>query len=195
MKRLWQIIGLWVASSLPTLLQAQPFPKATAEQIKAEFNDIHRKLLEMAKDFPSDKYNYRLKPEMRSFGEVIVHVASGVEYAAKAGRGDQVKWDELNAKNYPNKTAAVALLEEIHCGCRCHPHQPADSRFRQNGGALGSGAGTLGRTLRPARGVLPGERTRAAGIASAECGKVTGHLGSPLEHSAWHRPKFTRSLG
>lgn len=110
MKRLGQIIGLWVAGSLLALLQAQPFPKATAEQIKAEFTDMHRKLLAMAKDFPSDKYSYRLKPEMRSFGEVIVHVASGVAYAAKAGRGDQVKWDELNPKDYPNKAAAVALL-------------------------------------------------------------------------------------
>lgn len=112
MKRLGQIIVLWVAGSLLALLQAQPFPKATAEQIKAEFTDIHRKLLEMAKDFPSDKYSYRLKPEMRSFGEVIVHVASGLVYAAKAGRGDQVKWGELNAKDYPNKAAAVALLEK-----------------------------------------------------------------------------------
>jgi hypothetical protein len=49
---------------------------------------------------------------MRSFGEVIVHVASGVVYAAKAGRGEQVKWDELNAKDYPNKAAAVALLQK-----------------------------------------------------------------------------------
>jgi hypothetical protein len=112
MKRLGQIISLWVAASLPAVLQAQPFPKATAEQIKAEFNEIHRKLLEMAKDFPSDKYSYRLKPEMRSFGEVIVHVASGVVYAAKVGRGDHVKWDELNPKDYPNKAAAVALLEK-----------------------------------------------------------------------------------
>jgi hypothetical protein len=110
MKRLGRIIGFSFAGPLLALLQAQPFPKATAEQIKAEFTDIHRKLLEMAKGFPADQYGYRLKPEMRSFGEVIVQVASGVEYAAKAGRGDP-KWDELNPKDYPNKAAAVALLE------------------------------------------------------------------------------------
>lgn len=112
MKRLGQIISLAAASSLLASLQAQPFPKAASEQLKAEFTDVHRKLLEMAKDFPADKYSYRLRPEMRSFGEVIVHVASGVEYAAKAGRGEQVKWDELNPKDYPNKAAAVALLEK-----------------------------------------------------------------------------------
>lgn len=112
MKRFARIAGLWVAGSLLALLQAQPFAKATAEQVKADFADIHRKLLEMAKDFPEDKYSYRLKPEMRSFREVIVHVASGVVYAAKAGRGEPVKWEELNAKDYPNKAAAVALLQK-----------------------------------------------------------------------------------
>jgi len=41
----------------------------------------------MAKDFPEDKYDYKLKPEMRTFGAVIVHVASGNVYAAKAAKG------------------------------------------------------------------------------------------------------------
>jgi hypothetical protein len=53
----------------------------------------------MAKDFPADKYNYSLKPEMRSFGAVIVHIASGNVYAAKAGRGENVNWDELDPRN------------------------------------------------------------------------------------------------
>jgi hypothetical protein len=52
----------------------------------------------MAKDFPADKYNYSLKPEMRSFGAVIVPIVSGNVYAAKAGRGENVNWDELDPK-------------------------------------------------------------------------------------------------
>jgi hypothetical protein len=49
---------------------------------------------------------------MRSFGDVIVHVASGNVYAAKAGRGEKVKWDELDPKNYKTKADIVALLEK-----------------------------------------------------------------------------------
>jgi len=66
----------------------------------------------MAKDFPAEKYNYSLKPEMRSFGAVIVHIASGNLYAAKAGRGENVNWDELDPKNYKTKDEVVALLEK-----------------------------------------------------------------------------------
>ena len=91
------LIAAGVAFS-PLLSQAQQNPPAPEASIKSQFADIHRKLLVMAKDFPAEKYTFRLKPEMRSFGEVIVHVTSGVVYAAKAGRGEKVKWDELNAK-------------------------------------------------------------------------------------------------
>lgn len=66
----------------------------------------------MAKDFPDDKYDFRLKPEMRTFGTVIVHIASGNVYAAKAGRGENVNWDELDPQNYKRKAEVVALLEK-----------------------------------------------------------------------------------
>ena len=82
------------------------------QRMKVQFNDVNRRLLEMAKDWPADKYNFKLKPEMRTFGEVIIHVASGNVFASKAGRGENVKWDETDAKNYPNKAAVVAFLEK-----------------------------------------------------------------------------------
>lgn len=66
----------------------------------------------MVKDFREDNYDFHLKPEMRTFGEVIVHIASGNVNAAKARRGEKVNWDELDAKNYPNKAAVVALMEK-----------------------------------------------------------------------------------
>jgi uncharacterized damage-inducible protein DinB len=80
--------------------------------VRGHFASINRRILEMAKDFPDDKYDYRLKPEMRSFGAVIVHIASGNVYAAKAGRGEKVNWDELDPKDYKTKATVIALLEK-----------------------------------------------------------------------------------
>jgi hypothetical protein len=68
-------------------------PQTPAEELAGAFAYINRQVLDMAKDFPGDKYDYKLRPEMRSFGAVIVHIASGNVYAAKAGRGEKVKWD------------------------------------------------------------------------------------------------------
>ena len=87
-------------------------PRSTAKEIRDQFVDVDRRILDMARDWPADKYDYKLKPEMRTFGAVLVHVASGNVYAAKAGKGEKVKWDELDPKNYPDKKSVVALLEK-----------------------------------------------------------------------------------
>src|ERR1700722_3188515 len=87
-------------------------PATPAKAFTAQFEDVNRRLLDMAKDFPEDKYGYRATKDVRSFREIIVHVASGDAYAAKAGRGEKVKWDEIDPKGYTTKAAAVALLEK-----------------------------------------------------------------------------------
>ena len=87
-------------------------PRSTAEAMRGNFAAVNQHLLEMAKDFPAAKYDYKLKPEMRSFGEVLVHVASGNVYAAKVGNGQKANWDELDAKQYKGKDAIVAMFEK-----------------------------------------------------------------------------------
>jgi hypothetical protein len=94
------------------LAQAQRPAPTTAQSVRGHFAGVDRRVLEMAKDFPADKYDFRLKPEMRSFSELMVHIVSGNIYAAKVGRGEKANWDELNPKDYPNKAAVVALLEK-----------------------------------------------------------------------------------
>jgi hypothetical protein len=89
---------------------AQNPARSTADSVRGHFVSVNRRVLEMAKDFPEEKYDFRLKPEMRSFGAVIVHIASGNVYAAKAGRGENVNWDELDPNNYKTKSEVVALL-------------------------------------------------------------------------------------
>ena len=98
-------MGLWPAS-------AQTAPRSEADQVRGHFRSVNHQVLEMAKDFPEDKYDFKLKPEMRSFGEVLVHVASGNVYAAKAAHGGKANWDELDPKNYKDKAAIVDMLEK-----------------------------------------------------------------------------------
>jgi hypothetical protein len=86
----------------------------------------------MAKDFPADKYDFRLKPEMRSFGEVMVHIASGNIYAAKVGKGEKAKWDELDPKNYATKDAVVALMEKSNADAEAAANALPDEAFTKS---------------------------------------------------------------
>ncbi len=109
MPKLAGYLALLVTSGL---LCAQSKAPTAAETLKQNFDYINQKLLVMAEDFPESKYGYRMKPEMRSFQELIVHVTAGDVYAAKAGRGENVKWDELNPKDYKTKAECVALMRK-----------------------------------------------------------------------------------
>jgi hypothetical protein len=101
---------LLIVASLPTL--SQNAPRTTAQSVRGHFASLNQRILTMAKDFPEDKYDFKLRPEMRTFGAVMVHIASGNVYAAKAGRGENVNWDELDPNDYANKAAVVALMEK-----------------------------------------------------------------------------------
>jgi hypothetical protein len=87
-------------------------PSTPAKSFTGQFEDVNRRLLAMAKDFPEAKYGYRATKDVRAFGEIIVHVSSGNAYAAKAGRGEKANWDEIDPKGYTTKAAIVALLEK-----------------------------------------------------------------------------------
>ena len=106
--RTLKTLALLVALSTLALGQT----RSTAEAMRGNFSAVNQHLLDMAKDFPADKYDFKLKPEMRSFGEVLVHVASGNVYAAKVGNGQKANWDELDAKQYKGKAAIVAMFEK-----------------------------------------------------------------------------------
>lgn len=107
------------------LANAQSKTPAAAEALKQNFDYVNQKVLLMAQDFPEAKYEYKLKPEMRSFREVIVHITSGNVYAAKAGRGEKVKWDELPPTDYKTKAECVALtrkwIDEANAALKASP--------------------------------------------------------------------------
>ena len=107
-----RIMVALVCVLLPAIAQAQAAPATPAQQIQRSFDNVAQRVLTMAKDFPEAKYGFKATPDVRSFHEVIVHVMSGFIYGAKKGRGENVQWDEVDAKLYKNKAEVVAAVEK-----------------------------------------------------------------------------------
>lgn len=107
--------------------------RSTAESLRAHFHDINHKVLAMAKDFPEDKYVYRLRPEMRTFRELIVHIAGGNVYAAKAGKGEKVEWTDLDANTYKTKAEVVAMFEKTMADADQTLQAFSDDELTKNG--------------------------------------------------------------
>jgi hypothetical protein len=112
MTRLTGYVVVFLAGAGLAFGQAKP--TTAADQLKQNFEYINQKILEMAEDFPADKYDYRLNPEMRTFGAVIVHVASGNIFAGMAGKGEKARWSEQerDPAKYGTKAECVSLLKQ-----------------------------------------------------------------------------------
>jgi uncharacterized damage-inducible protein DinB len=128
---LFSTSALLLAAATSLLAQAPKQPPSPAQGIRNQFGYINQKILEMAKDFPEDKYEYKLKPEMRSFRELIVHILSGNVYATKIGKGEKAQWDEVDAKLYPSKATAVAAMEKSITESTAVLKGLSDDRFKE----------------------------------------------------------------
>jgi hypothetical protein len=106
--------GALLAAGLAIVAQ-QRTPPTPAQAIARNLADVNRRLLDMAKDFPEDRYSFRPNPEVRSFGEVILHAMAGNTYAAKVARNvPGVTWDkeEVDPKEFHGKGPIVAAFEK-----------------------------------------------------------------------------------
>src|ERR1700747_1430147 len=54
-------------------------PPSQSQAVLESWNDIGRKLIAMAEDFPAEKYDFKPTPAQRSFAEQLLHVA-GANY-------------------------------------------------------------------------------------------------------------------
>jgi hypothetical protein len=109
--------------------QQQRQPPDPAKALSNQVTYVTRNLLEMAEDFPAEKYDFKATPDVRSFREVIVHAMSGTAYAAKAGRGENVEWSELDANNYKDKTAVVEAFKKLSADLDASLKATAATRF------------------------------------------------------------------
>jgi hypothetical protein len=84
-----------------------------SQAVLASWNEIGRKLIAMAEDFPENKYDFKPTPAQRSFAEQLLHVAGSNYYVTYAVRGDKTKVDENPSRSvYKTKADVVAYVKK-----------------------------------------------------------------------------------
>src|SRR6266498_4260182 len=69
------------------------------------WNDVGRKLIAMAEDFPEDKYDYKPTPAQRSFAEQLLHAAGANYFFTNPAMGQKPPAEE-DAKREQYKSKA-----------------------------------------------------------------------------------------
>jgi uncharacterized damage-inducible protein DinB len=116
-------VGLLVVASLLALpLRAQesaakvepPRPAAgPSAALLKEWNEVGRKLIAMAEDFPEDKYDFKAAPTARTFAERLIHAAAANYYFTNLARGQKPPSEEDPPRaQFKNKAALAAYVKK-----------------------------------------------------------------------------------
>ena len=120
MKTLAQYLALTlVALCLIPIASPQAAPKAAPKPADSpskvlldNWNEIGRKLIAMAEDFPEDKYDFKPNPVQRSFAEQLLHAASGNYFFINPAKGIKPPTGDPKRADYATKAAVVAFVKK-----------------------------------------------------------------------------------
>ena len=105
------LLAVLVAAPLVVAAQQAAPAASAAYDLLAAWNREAKKLVDMAEDFPEDKYNYKPTPEVRSFAEQLTHVAEANVRFASLARG-QAPGGEQHESAAKSKAEIVAMLKK-----------------------------------------------------------------------------------
>ncbi len=121
MKRMRFLTGLLLAAgfcALPLLGQEsakkKPGPAPSPSQAVLEgWNDIGRRLIAMAADFPEDKFSYKPQAESRTFVANMVHAAASMYYFTDIAQGKKPRYaDDPKDMNIKTRAELVAFVKK-----------------------------------------------------------------------------------
>jgi uncharacterized damage-inducible protein DinB len=114
------VVVFAMIAALPSAAQdaakkdATPKPaKGLSQAVLEQWNDIGRKLIAMAEDFPEDKYDFKPTPGQRSFAEQLLHMAGANYFFINIANGEKppTQEDPSRAK-YKTKADVVAFVKK-----------------------------------------------------------------------------------
>src|SRR5271167_4180277 len=77
------------------------------------WNDIGRKLIAMAEDFPEDKYDFKPTPAQRSFAEQLLHAANANYFFTDPAMGRPMpKEEDPKRSDFKTKADIVAFVKK-----------------------------------------------------------------------------------
>jgi hypothetical protein len=105
---LFAVVGMSLPSQAQTQTQAPSPARSRSDEMLDRWNDIGNKLVAMAKDFPEDKYDYKLQKDQRTFALNLLHAAAldfvvirrvaGSNVGPDFGEGDNPTRDAFKTK-------------------------------------------------------------------------------------------------
>src|SRR6266446_8767453 len=111
-------VGMSLHSQAQTQNQPPSPARSRSDEVLVRWNDIGNKLVAMAKDFPEDKYDFKVQKDQRTFAQNLLHVAAidyfliGKVSGTKAGPDFGKDFGTPSRDVYKTNADVVKLLEQ-----------------------------------------------------------------------------------
>ena len=90
----------------------KPAP-SPSQSVLESWNDVGRKLIAMAEDFPEDKYDFKPTPAQRGFAEQLLHAANANYYFTNLALGQKPPAEEDPKRDqFKSKADVVAFVKK-----------------------------------------------------------------------------------
>ena len=86
-----------------------------------QWNEVGRKLIAMAEDFPEDKYEYKPNPDSRTFAANLIHVSASMYYFTDLAQGNKPRYaDDPKRDDLKSESTSSGFRKKVRggwCGC------------------------------------------------------------------------------
>ncbi len=108
---------LLAAAAVPSFAQGASSAKTNTGNAATLFNQVRDFIMQSAVDMPEAAYSFKPTPEVRSFGELIGHVAGAQHVFCAAALGDKPPAEDAVEKAAKTKAALIAALKASNDYC------------------------------------------------------------------------------
>jgi uncharacterized damage-inducible protein DinB len=130
MSRLFTALFLLALGTSTVSAQAAPAAdNASVAAVGMFWQQLAGYILQSAKDMPEDKYGYQPTPEVRTFGQLIGHVAGAQKMICAVAMGEEPPAEDAVEQSATTKAGLVAAMEASNAYCkRAYAQKDADTR-------------------------------------------------------------------
>lgn len=89
--------------------------------LKSGFDEVNGWITQAVERVPAAQWNYRPVETVRTFGQLVTHVADGYAYFCAKATDPNVRWSDAIEKGTTDRAAAIAALQRAAASCtRAH---------------------------------------------------------------------------
>ena len=97
---------------------SQPGANDMTAALRMSFGEVSNWVLKSADLVPADKYAYRPAPTVRTFGQLVAHVADAYNYYCARAAGKAVQWSDATEKGNTDKATLSQKLKQATDACQ-----------------------------------------------------------------------------